>query len=261
MRGSREDPTSRDPEVRDDRPARVSIAAAKGVIERNVGRSGTERWSAFDFDSAKNREIACLCAWADESGAWLSSPHLAFWEGGPGMGEHNVKEHDGRFWKATKNGRFGIYFDASARAQGDPVRQIQKKLSATPYQYLARLELSNEWSRSLPGLCPADFDDLTRLEGLVYLDEKFVFLTSQPCFPHDADQPDGVELASWLRSQYFLPVTEGIFYRPSDGLGLFDVKPANIIRSGGVLVPVDVIPIRLSGRLKSVIHRVVGIIE
>lgn len=139
--------------------------------------------------------------------------------------------------------------------------RFKRSCQQLPTSTSARLELSNAWSRSLPGLCEADFNELTRLEGLVYLDEKFVILTSQPCFPHDADQPDGVEIASWLRSQYFLPVTEGIFYRPSDGLGLFDVKPANIIRSGGVLVPVDVIPIRLSGRLKLVIHRVVGIIE
>jgi hypothetical protein len=235
----------------------VSIAAAKSLIERDVGRSGQECWSAFDFDTAKSREIKCLCEWADRERVWIDSPEIGVWEGGPGMGEHHLKESDGRFWKATKDGRFGIWFHATGRVMGDPIRQIKKLSSATPHQYLTRLALANEWTRSLPGL--GHETELTRLEGVAWLDDQFCIITSQPIFTHDVDQPSRGELNDWFKSQGFRLVTEGIFYRPDDDLGLFDIKPSNIIRSGGVLVPVDVIPIRPRGLLASVIRKILTI--
>ncbi len=173
------------------------------------------------------------------------------------MGEHDLTLIGSRVWKATKDGRFGIHFDAGGRAMGDPVRQIKKLSSATPHQYLTRLALLNEWAAGLLGL--GSGGELTRLEGVALLDDQFSFITSQPCFPHDADQPGWPDLMDWLKGQGFRLVTQGIFYRERDNLGLFDVKPSNLIRSGGVLVPVDVIPIRPQGRLASVLRQVLGI--
>lgn len=234
----------------------VTIANARRRLERVLGLSGTEHWAAFEIDSQKSREIACLRKWANECDAWLVEARLEDWKGGPGMGEHDLAKIGSRVWKATKEGRFGIWFGAHGRAMGDPVRQIKKLNSATPHQYLSRLALSNEWCRTLPGLTA--FDELTRLEGVLTLDDEFSIITSQPCFPHDDDQPDEAELARWLGSQRFRSIAKGIWYRASDDLGLFDIKPSNIIRSGGVLVPVDVIAIRPTGLLGSVIKMIAG---
>jgi len=80
------------------------LAGAKGAIARDVGRSGTEHWAAFEIDSEKGREVTCLRRWADETDAWSRHAAMLLWHGGPGMGEHDVKEYEGRFWKATKDG-------------------------------------------------------------------------------------------------------------------------------------------------------------
>ena len=92
---------------------------------------------------------------------------------------------------------------------------------------------------------------MTRMEGVAVLDDQFAIITSQCSYPHDGDQPDARELDRWFRGLGFKPVTAGIFYRSEDNIAIFDVKPANVIRSGGILRPVDVIPIKLSGVLAS----------
>ena len=254
--------SNREPEPRNDQPggigseARISLNSAKAAIEQDAGRSGKEYWAAFEYDSEKRREIDSLRRWADAAGAWLQEPQTGAWEGGPGMGEHDIKEIGDSMWKATKGGKFGIYLNCTGRAMADPVRQIQK-VSGTPHQYLNRLVLLNEWCRELDDL--AGLPELTRLEGVATLDGEFSIITSQPCFPHDASQPSADEVCEWLLSLGFRMVTAGIYYRQSDNLGLFDVKPANAIRSGGSIVPIDIIPIRPQDVMKSVIDDVLGI--
>lgn len=232
------------------------IESATSALARDVGRSGTEHWAAFEIDSEKGREVACLRRWANESGAWLDSAKMIHWHGGLGLGEHDVKELGGRIWKATKDNRFGIYFAATGRATGDPVRQIQKLSTATPHQYLTRLALLNDWCRTLPGA--AAVPEMTRMEGIAVLDGRFAIITSQCLYPHDEAQPSSTDLATWLMGFGFKSVTAGIFYRPADNLALFDVKPANIIRSAGVLRPVDVIPITPTGLLAAVLREIAG---
>jgi hypothetical protein len=151
-------------------PEAVTLAAAKAAIEQDAGRSGKEHWAAFEYDSEKSREIECLKRWAYASGAWLEASDVGAWEGSLGMGEHDIKEVDNRMWKATKGGRFGIYLNCNGRAMADPIRQLQK-VSGTPHQYLSRLVLLNEWCHELEGL--ADLPELTRLEGVVTLDNDF----------------------------------------------------------------------------------------
>ena len=234
----------------------VTLAAAKAAIERVLCRSGKEHWAPFEYSAAQGLEIKCLKRWAEANGAWLTQPEMVVWEDSPGTGEHRLKEVGDRMWKATKGGKFGIYLNCSGRAQADPILQIQK-VKGTPYQYLTRLTLLNVWSKEIDGL--QHLPELTRLEGVVVLDDEFSIITSQPCFVHDHEQPDADEIHQWLASMGFQSVTAGIYYRASDNLLLFDVKPANAIRSGGVIVPVDVIPMRPDGVLLSVVREVLGI--
>jgi hypothetical protein len=58
----------------------------------------------------------------------------------------------------------------------------------------------------------------------------------------------------------FHQVLAGIFYRADDNLLIFDVKPANAIRSGGVIVPVDVIPMRPDVVMRSIIREALGMV-
>lgn len=240
-----------------DKPGRIHtdetsrLFAAKSALERVLCRSGKEHWPAFAYDSEKGRETACLSRWASEEDCWFDSSSIADWKGGPGMGEHDIVMHGDRVWKSTKGGKFGIYFYCSGRVMGDPRRQI-KKTKGTPHQYLSRLALLNEWRRGLSGL--SGIGDLNRLEGVATLDDEFSIITSQPMFPHDEDQPAPAEIEAWLRGMDFKPVTAGIFYRGRDNLGLFDVKPSNAIRSGGVIVPLDVIPIRPHGLMQTLLR-------
>jgi hypothetical protein len=238
--------TSDAPEER--RASGVSLAAARSILERHAGRRGTEHWSAGESDREKDREIELLRQWADEVRAWLPHEQVRYWGHSAGAQEHDFKVVEDRFWKATKGGRFGFYPQWTGRAGG----RLEGRCDATPYQYLTRLHTLNDWTRSLPGL--GQVEALTRLEGLAVLDGALSLITSQPAFAHDPVQPEKEEIAAWLRVLSFQKIDAATWYSPGENLALFDVAPRNVIRSSGVFVPVDVIPVKPWGVLESILR-------
>jgi hypothetical protein len=171
-----------------------------------------------------------------------------------GMGEHHVRQEQSRVFKATKKMRFGVYPSCSGRATGDPVDQL-KLGKGTPHQYLMRLELLNRWSASLDGMKGIE---MNRLEGSMILDDQFSIITSQPWFPHDEVQTTVEDIAAWMARNGFQMITAGIWYHLQCNLALFDVKPSNMIRSGGHIIPIDVIPIEPFGRMKTILEAVLS---
>ncbi len=225
------------------------LAAAKSVLERVLGRRGEEHWSASDYDAAQGREVATLEDWAIREGCWLETERWSEWEVSLGMGEHHLRLDGGRVFKATKSTRFGVYPSCSGRATGDPSDQL--KLSrGTPHQYLTRLQLLNRWARRLDGMGERD---MNRLEGCMILDSQFSIITSQPWFPHDDEQTTPSQITAWMAVRDFKGITAGVWYHRRKNLALFDVKPSNMILSGGHIIPMDVIPIKPSGRMKQVL--------
>ncbi len=235
------------------------LLAAKGVIERVLDRRGGEHWSAFEFELERDREIACIEQWARDSGCWLESELPERWGSSETFGEHDIVQKDDRIWKATKPQnrmgklRFGVYPSCLRRGMADPVDQL-KQQSATPYQYLTRLELLNRWC-SGPGV--AGSIALTRLEGFAQVAGRFSIITSQPFFQRDYHLDDA-SLSRWLRGLGFRSVTTGIWYDPDMNLALFDVKPANVILCQGVFIPVDVIPIEPQGHMRDVLNQAIA---
>lgn len=95
---------------------------------------------------------------------------------------------------------------------------------------------------------------MNQLEGCMILDDQFSIITSQPWFPHDEVQTTPSDIVAWMEGRGFKGITAGIWYHRRKNLALLDVKPSNMIRSGGHLIPLDVIPIRPSGRMKQVLE-------
>jgi hypothetical protein len=224
------------------------LAAAKSVLERVLGRRGEEHWGSADYDSCHAAEVSTLEKWARDNGCWLTSDEWLLWDASLGMGEHHVHKRGDRVYKATKKVRFGVYPGCSGRATGDPVDQL-KLTRGTPHQYLMRLELLNRWSECLPGMTRGPMNQMQGCAGII---------TSQPWFPHDAVQTTLEDIAAWMAQRGFKMITAGIWYQPKRNLALFDVKPSNMIRSDGHIIPIDVIPIEPFGRMKTILEAVLS---
>ncbi len=230
----------------------IDLSAARGLLGRVLGRCGSEHWTALEFGSQRDREIACLEDWARDVGAWLEPKGRLLWDTSDKFGEHHLRFLNKRVFKATKRHensqtlRFGIYPFFSGRAQQNPAEQIHMG-SGTPFQYLARLELLNDWCGPME-----EVSALTRLEGFIRVNGEFSIITSQPRFVRDRHLEEP-EISAWLSGLGFRCVTAGTWYDPAQNLALFDVKPSNVILSQGRFIPIDLIPIQPSGVMKYVL--------
>lgn len=114
---------------------------------------------------------------------------------------------------------------------------------ATPRQYFRRLRLLNE----LYPRCD------TRLEGFVSRGDVLHAVTSQ--LIAKGRPAAGNEIVSWLISEGFVFISAWTWFRPGDGVALFDVMEKNVMLcEDGAVVPFDVIPIRCEGRFLEMMH-------
>jgi hypothetical protein len=232
----------------------ADLVAACGVIGQVLGRSGCESWSPAEFPIERDREVAVLRAWAAERGLVSGSATEVAWVADERCGEHHLLERGGRIWKATKPHQqrrelqFGFYPQFRGRATGD-LGDHFPLVSATPFQYLQRIVLSNKMLVGDSGPL------LTRLEGFAEIGGQFSILTSQPKFIHDEPGSTDADLSGWLRGQGYRCVCAGVWYSPAADLALFDIKPSNVILTQGVLVPVDVIPVKPSQGMRLVMEK------
>ena len=86
-----------------------------------------------------------------------------------------------------------------------------------------------------------------RLEGMTMLGDRFAMVTSTKFVP--GENATDTEIADWMHTRGFRRLADDKWFRAADGCALFDVAEPNVIHSDeGVIVPVDVIPIRPKGR-------------
>lgn len=209
------------------------LKAACEVLGRCAGPGAEEPWSPASFQVALAEQTDALARWADDQHLWLERSHLgALEEGG---NEHDLLpelETGLRLWKATKKGRFGFRTICEPLI-GTPSDEFPLRF-ATPREYLNRLLLHNEM-----------VEDMNWLEGIIRSDEGIAIVTSQRFIP--GQKPSALQVQRYFEQHSFRPVCTGAWFQPELNLAVFDVGEHNFVSCEGVIVPVDVIPVRPAG--------------
>lgn len=192
-----------------------------------------EEWSIYDESFRR------LVAWADETGRFHEGLQ-ALKEGG--------REHDLTFdtanasWlKFTKSSQAGYVVSFEF---GSPTLE-----PGFPLEYLERLHLQNEI-----------FSDQVTFVGIGGKRTQPTIITRQADIPGDpADDSEIFEMMTRELGFTILPARMSVGYRDSlafvrDDLAVFDLRPANVVKTpGGLIVPIDSIPVRLNERTRRVL--------
>ncbi|MFP4493622.1 MAG: hypothetical protein ACLFRP_07015 [Puniceicoccaceae bacterium] len=189
------------------------------------------------------RQEEALLEWARYSGC-LIDPGSALAGLMTGGQEHDLRfdEENKRVVKVTREGVFGLSpgVEIELRSSGKHQR-VFKLWQATPYEYLERLRLQNL-------LVP----DIVRLEGAVMDGDQLAVVTSQPQLEISA--VDQKTIDEWFVGRGFAKVTDSGYYRELGNIAVFDAHDKNVVRSGGDLIPFDVIPCHPSESFKEFIR-------
>jgi len=105
---------------------------------------------------------------------------------------------------------------------------------ATPFEYLARLQLFN-----------LTFQDSIEVEGVIVDSGKEAIVTSQPFIQGNA--ATSAEVADFMAKRAFLPVPDvtagrgnsASYFRISDAIAIFDTHGQNFLVSGSEIIPID----------------------
>lgn len=248
------------------RPDQVGCAADQAVVHEGAGsspglqatldvlggESGTDQpepWTPAGYALVRELQIGLLSEWATSRDLWISQDalgarnsgrmeHAVF--GGSVAGKHA--------FKATKGTKFGFWPFIDNQMVSTRLDEYVIMRPATPAQYLQRLILLNT-------LHP----DLNHLRGFTQLDGHFSIVTAQPWYA--ARNATWREIKSWLSDLGFKPVRDDIYadptrwYHAGQNLALFDVGESNVLNSEGLLVPIDIIPMRPQGLLRETLER------
>lgn len=155
-----------------------------------------------------------------------------------GGSEHDIWEGPGEIWKATRPDHFG--WTVLPGYDGSPAIS-----EATPLEYLERWLNANLM-----------LGDDVILRGVVSKEEGVQVVISQPFVP--GSYPEKMAIAGELEKRGFIPIpefsigseTDSTFYHVESGLAMFDAASDNFILCQETPVPVDVILMQPSGRLK-----------
>ena len=184
-------------------------------------------------------EAKIFRAWNAESGLILD-PAEYLDHAQPGGQEHMVLRDDEseRVIKLTHAGRFGLAADAQWFFDEESGEAGAKAFlrDATPLEYLDRLLLQNEV-----------FGDDIRLLGIIDKARGMHVVTSQPDI--DGGLVTLEEIVAFMAASGFTRIDAVrlghedalAFYRPADGLAVFDCHVGNFIKSGPHVVPIDLI--------------------
>ena len=190
------------------------------------------------------QQVAFLRRWAREQGilveAALFEPRIK------GGREHylvKTPEFLQRLIKVTIGPEFGYYPCCFPRQQFRDVCNWFSTRTATPLEYCERLLLLNE----LFPRCE------TQLIGLVDRGDSLHAVTAQliarghPAAHH--------RMIAWLNASGFVMIAAWTWFRPADGVALFDVMAKNVMHcDDGEMVPFDVIPLRCEGVFLEMMH-------
>ena len=148
--------------------------------------------------------------------------------------------------KLTKPNCFGLTVEAEwfLDEERDEAELKPALRGAMPLEYLDRLLLQNEV-----------FGDEIELLGLIDKRQAMHVVTAQPVIRGDSTPPG--EIARFMLSLGFLLLPnigvgrEGAlsFFRPGDTIAAFDCHPANFLRDGEHIFPIDVLLVRADEQL------------
>lgn len=233
-RGTR--PTTADLEGR---ARQGSPGATADLLRRRIGADEEEPGEGLQGDSrvqpeqvgdhstrdTQSREYLKL---AEDLGKVLPAYFLQHGKPLTAQGEHEVYTHGDRVYKITQD-----------HEDFDYGTGLDQDYQTTPYQYLNRFALANRV-----------FGDDIKWEGVIPSDGHIRTVTSQPFY--SGEHPTLADILTKLKGMgfkyhevpselYGMEPTK-IWYRPSDGVILGDVKPANFIKADdGSIRPIDVI--------------------
>lgn len=201
-----------------------ALESAAGYLRRSLSADGGAHGGGprrgqieWQFD--------CLYRWAKAKARLGDSQALK--QARRGGREHDVLLHEpsGRFWKFTIPARAGLSF-AVHRANE---QVVAVEVDATPLEYFERLLRLHEI-----------FGVETRLEALIIHQGQPRIATSQPFVKGCA--PTVTEIRRMMRDFDFQKSPRGqAFYRKADGITVWDAHVGNFLKSGGTVVPIDVI--------------------
>jgi len=207
------------------------LQAAFNHLRGILSESGGSPWAV-----SSTRQEACIGEWADSLGLLLNGDdilsHLR--KGGQ---EHDLLDalRDGRIWKVTKNGYFGLTpgLELDLVPAGMDGRRFHLWESGI-YFYLDRLILQNQL-----------FGRINKLEGVCVQGNEITIVTSQPYF--DLIQVSQAQIDAWFAAQRFVKIASSAYYRAEDNVAIFDAHDKNVTWDGEDFIPFDVIPIRPDG--------------
>ncbi|WP_395744043.1 hypothetical protein [Prosthecobacter sp.] len=159
-----------------------------------------------------------------------------------------------RIYKITKGPGWGIFPASLASTRHKPVRYWFEDRPATPLEYFERLLISN--THLMHELSREDYPILNRLEGFIHSQGRLQAVTSQPVF--DGTPATPAAMAAWFIRHGFHFIRSWAWFRPSDGLAVFDAYMDNVMDCENELVPFDVIAILAQGPLLESLHAAVA---
>ena len=171
--------------------------------------------------------------------------------------EHHIFFHPAepsRIYKITKGSGWGVFPASLATTRHKPVRYWFEDRPATPLEYFERTLLSN--THKMHELNRDEYPVLNRLEGFVYSRGRLQAVTSQPVFEGSPATPS--VMADWFIKRGFRFIRSWAWFRPADGLAVFDAYMDNVMDCEDELVPFDVIPILAKGPLLESLHAAVA---
>ena len=232
------------------------LTEAAEVCRGATGDDRAESGAQADSDSQRRREIAALENWASQKDLFVA--HLVPDE----LDDSRTREHyiffhppdPSRIYKITKGSGWGIFPAMLATTRHKPVRYWFEDRPATPLEYFERTLLSN--THLMHELNRDDYPVLNRLEGFVYTHGQLQAVTSQPVFEGTPATPS--VMAAWFIQRGFHFIRSWAWFRPGDGLAVFDAYMDNVMDCDDELVPFDVIPILAKGPLLESLHAAVA---
>ena len=228
-----------------------AVEVCRGAMVNDRAESGTEN----SLGSEQHRQVVALARWADAKRLWV--PRLVPTPiADTGTREHNVFRYEPepyRIYKITKGSGWGVFPASLATTRHKPVRYWFEDRPATPLEYFERTLLSN--THMMHELNRDDYPVLNRLEGFVYSHGRLQAITSQPVFEGSPATPS--LMATWFINRGFRFIRSWAWFRPADGLAVFDAYMDNVMDCDNELVPFDVIPILAKGPLLESLHAAV----
>jgi hypothetical protein len=238
------------------RPEDLLLTEAVQVCRGATGDDRAESGAQADPDSQRCREIAALETWASQKGLFVASLVPDELDDSRTR-EHHIFIHPAdpsRIYKITKGPGWGVFPASLATTRHKPVRYWFEDRPATPLEYFERTLLSN--THLMHELNREEYPVLNRLEGFVHSHGRLQAVTSQPVF--DGSPATPAAMAAWFIQRGFHFIRSWAWFRPADGLAVFDAYKDNVMDCDNELVPFDVIPILAKGPLLESLHAAVA---